>query len=224
MVFDHWEEGLSSTLHVDPAVDDSRLNILHQAALCFEQRGYAATSIDDVARGLRSTKGRVYHHFYSKAALFAAVFERGMEINFAAIQPAVEIEGSALQRFEEMARVHITTMLETRPFQRVVWEGVEMLMRGALTPEQRQDLSALQSERKRYSGLFRKQMSAAREAGDMSFDDLSVATQIMFTTVNSPIFWYRERADQTSEERREVVEQILRFALRGLGAPGRTTA
>ena len=54
-------------------VDSSRSAILEAAARCFHERGYAATSIDDVARALNSTKGRIYHHFESKADLFAEI-------------------------------------------------------------------------------------------------------------------------------------------------------
>ncbi|MGD9915173.1 MAG: TetR/AcrR family transcriptional regulator [Rhizobiaceae bacterium] len=52
-------------------VDSSRADILRTAALCFMERGYYATSIDDVARKLGATKGRIYHHFPSKGDLFA---------------------------------------------------------------------------------------------------------------------------------------------------------
>ncbi len=51
--------------------------ILAAAAQCFSQQGFAATSIDSVARFLGSTKGRVYHYFPSKLDLFNAVRDRG---------------------------------------------------------------------------------------------------------------------------------------------------
>ena len=40
----------------------------------FGAAGYAATSIDDIARDARVTIGALYHHFRTKAALFEAVF------------------------------------------------------------------------------------------------------------------------------------------------------
>jgi AcrR family transcriptional regulator len=63
------------------------LDILSAAATASSERGYAATSIDDVARRLGATKGRVYHHFSSKGDLFAQVFKTGMDMNFEAIAP-----------------------------------------------------------------------------------------------------------------------------------------
>ena len=42
----------------------------------FDQQGYAATSLDEVCRRARLTKGALYHHFDNKKALFVAVLEQ----------------------------------------------------------------------------------------------------------------------------------------------------
>ncbi len=41
----------------------------------FGQRGFADTSVEDIARQARVTTGALYHHFPNKTALFEAVFE-----------------------------------------------------------------------------------------------------------------------------------------------------
>ncbi|HWE69142.1 MAG TPA: TetR/AcrR family transcriptional regulator [Acidimicrobiales bacterium] len=41
----------------------------------FGRDGFAATSVEDLAREARVTTGALYHHFPSKTALFEAVFE-----------------------------------------------------------------------------------------------------------------------------------------------------
>ena len=40
----------------------------------------------------------------------------------------------------------------------------------------------------------------------------------MFVSLNSPIFWYSARAEQTEEDRRDLARQCADFAMRGLGA------
>src|SRR4029078_7144159 len=84
-----------------PLLDRPRADILRAAAICFMQRGYAASSIDDVARRLGSTKGRIYHHYPSKADLFADVFRVGMDMNFAAIEPVRALPGPAIGRWRQ---------------------------------------------------------------------------------------------------------------------------
>lgn len=49
---------------------------LREAALrLFAQRGYAATTIDDIARAARVTVGTVYRYFEDKAALLSALLD-----------------------------------------------------------------------------------------------------------------------------------------------------
>lgn len=59
----------------DVARADSRLAILAAARAMFGARGYAATSLVDVAKIANVTKGAVYHHFGSKQGLFRAVYD-----------------------------------------------------------------------------------------------------------------------------------------------------
>lgn len=47
--------------------------LLEGATRLFTERGYAATSLEDVASASQVTRGAVYHHFAGKRALFEAV-------------------------------------------------------------------------------------------------------------------------------------------------------
>ncbi len=200
----------------DQVVDDSRMDILRAAALCFMERGYAATSIDDVARRLGATKGRIYHHFHSKADLFAAVFRSGMDMDYEAVAPYRDADGPALPRWRKMARAHTLQMIDTKPFQRAVWIGVEMHLRGATTPEQRSILTELIDYRTAYGNIFRAVLLQGREEGAFHFDNLSIANQLMFMTLNSPIFWYSPRPGETREDIEDIAGQVVAYALGGL--------
>jgi AcrR family transcriptional regulator len=57
-------------------VAQTRQALVDAARTRFGAAGYAATSIDDIARDARVTIGALYHHFRTKAALFEAVFEQ----------------------------------------------------------------------------------------------------------------------------------------------------
>lgn len=49
--------------------------ILKAARRLFGERGFAATTMDDIAAAARVAKGAVYHHFTTKEAVFETVFE-----------------------------------------------------------------------------------------------------------------------------------------------------
>ena len=53
----------------------TRAALLDEATTLFAERGYAGTSLEDVASASRVTRGAVYHHFASKQALFEAVLD-----------------------------------------------------------------------------------------------------------------------------------------------------
>jgi AcrR family transcriptional regulator len=56
-------------------VAQTRAALVAAARQLFGQRGFAATSVEDVAREARVTTGALYHHFPTKTALFETVFE-----------------------------------------------------------------------------------------------------------------------------------------------------
>jgi TetR/AcrR family transcriptional regulator, cholesterol catabolism regulator len=65
-------------------VPDSRLNarrteILRTAARIFHDRGFDATSVNDIARSLDMTKAGLYHYFPSKEALLFEIMTFGSE-------------------------------------------------------------------------------------------------------------------------------------------------
>ncbi|MDR2988534.1 MAG: TetR/AcrR family transcriptional regulator, partial [Nocardiopsaceae bacterium] len=51
----------------------TRREVLTAARSLFGKKGYAQTSVDEIADAARVTKGAVYHHFAGKEALFRAV-------------------------------------------------------------------------------------------------------------------------------------------------------
>lgn len=47
--------------------------VVEEATSLFASRGFAAVSVDDIAREVGATRGAVYHHFTNKAGVFMAV-------------------------------------------------------------------------------------------------------------------------------------------------------
>jgi AcrR family transcriptional regulator len=70
----------------------TRAALLEEATALFARRGYAGTSLEDVASASQVTRGAVYHHFASKQALFEAVLDAQEERATAEIMAAATAE------------------------------------------------------------------------------------------------------------------------------------
>lgn len=56
-----------------PLMADPRQHILDQAARLFAQKGYAASSLNDLAAGMNYSKGAIYNYFSSKQEIYDAI-------------------------------------------------------------------------------------------------------------------------------------------------------
>jgi len=213
-------EAHTSKYRRQPDTDLSRMEIVQGAALCFEERGYAATSLDEVAARIHSTKGRIYHHYASKAELFFDVYRTGMTENFAAIAPFLEGEKPPIDRLISMVRAHIKSVIHTRPFQKVVGEGVDLMRRGSMPATEHAILEELASLRDAYSEHFMEFMSAARADGDISYKNSKIALNQLFMCMNGPITWFSPRKGQPEEEIEMLVDECAAYAMRLLGYSG----
>ena len=93
---------------------DSRQEILRTAARLFQQRGYDATSMNDVAAALKLSKGGLYHHFQSKDEILFEIMNHAMEITQElVIGPVRRIVGPE-ERLRALIRLHIEVVLSPR--------------------------------------------------------------------------------------------------------------
>jgi TetR/AcrR family transcriptional regulator, cholesterol catabolism regulator len=71
-------------------VQTRRRQIEDVASALFSSRGYAATSMRDIARALDLQGGSLYAHIPSKEAVLAAIVEEAAEEFHAAVRPVAE--------------------------------------------------------------------------------------------------------------------------------------
>jgi AcrR family transcriptional regulator len=73
--------------------------IISAASELFTARGFAATSIDDIASRAGVAKGAVYHHFESKEQIFQRAFEQMTGALAAEVAATAAAGKSTLERF-----------------------------------------------------------------------------------------------------------------------------
>jgi AcrR family transcriptional regulator len=191
--------------------------ILAAAAECFSQQGFAATSIDAVARHLGSTKGRVYHYFPSKMDLFNAVRDRGMELSFEAIRPGYRAQASAVDRLALMAHGQCYAMMKHITYMQVLLDGLRQRRYGATTEFQRSAMKRHLEQRDQFEARYIEVLQAAADDGALRIGDMHVVSRSFLAGVNAPVFWFVPRADDCPEKLGRFADEITQFAMQGLG-------
>jgi TetR/AcrR family transcriptional regulator, cholesterol catabolism regulator len=98
----------------EAAVLESRQEILHTAARLFQQRGYDATSMNDIANALKLSKGGVYHHFPGKDEILFEIMNHAMEITEERVLAPVRRISDPGERLRALIRLHMEIVLSPR--------------------------------------------------------------------------------------------------------------
>ena len=93
---------------------DSRQEILRTAARLFQQRGYDATSMNDVAAALKLSKGGLYHHFQSKDEILFEIMNHAMDMTEELVLTPVRGIADPEERLRALIRLHIEVVLSPR--------------------------------------------------------------------------------------------------------------
>lgn len=192
--------------------------LLTAAARCFQARGYAATSIDSVARHMGATKGRVYHYYPSKMDLFNAVRERGMQIVFEATEAGYRAALPPADRLTLMALGHARTMIAHHAFMQVLREGLQMHRFGTATPEQHEAMARHIEQRDAYEQRFREVVRQGADSGALRVGDpFAITIQTFMSALHSPVTWYFERPGDSPDKIESLTREVVRYAMLGLG-------
>ena len=93
------------------ATVEPRQEILRTAARLFQQRGYDATSMNDVAAALKFSKGGLYHHFQSKDEILFHIMSHALDITEKRVINASRRIADPHERLRTLIRLHIGVVL-----------------------------------------------------------------------------------------------------------------
>lgn len=103
-----------------PRADNRLPLVLNAAARLFREKGYASTSMRDIAAASGMLPGSLYYHFPSKEALLAAVYGEGVGHITAAVEAALAREGDGWARLERTCAAHLEALLSGSDYAQVV--------------------------------------------------------------------------------------------------------
>lgn len=121
--------------------DTVRREIFRRALLLIEQKGFRATSMQDIADACGLTKPGVYYYFPNKAALLEAVYNETTANFYANVEDVSRSELSVSDALRRLIQLQVSASFELRQFQRVL-----MRERKEMPTEKRKTLARRERE------------------------------------------------------------------------------
>jgi AcrR family transcriptional regulator len=157
-------------------------SLLDVAVALFNERGYDATSMEELAARLGITKSAIYHHVPSKVELLRLALDRALDALFAVTGEPQAVGGRAIDRLEHVVRGSVRVLAAELPFVTLL-----LRVRGNSPVEE-----AALGRRREFDRVVTDLVRAAEEEGDVRPDvDPAVTSRLLFGTVNSLTEWYR---------------------------------
>ena len=160
-----------------------RRQIEDAASALFSSRGYAATSMRDIAKALDLQGGSLYAHIPSKEAVLAAIVEEAAEAFHAAVRPVAERGAPAAERLREMVAAHVRVVTGGRERAKV------FLFEWTFLGEERRQ--AVTRSRAAYQGYFERVVAEGVAGGEFGAVDPRLAAVFILSAMNAMAYWYR---------------------------------
>lgn len=182
-----------------------RQQIEDAASTLFRERGYAATSVRDIAHALDMQGGSLYAHVASKEDVLWSIVSRAADRFNAHVGPVATGEAPAAIRLREMIRAHVAVVTATQK------DAAVFLHEWRFLSQSRREQMA--ERRDAYEALFRHAIGEGIAAGDFRPVDPRMAATAILSALNGIATWFRSDGDLTSTE---VADQYADLFLGGL--------
>lgn len=199
--------------HRGPKYHAKRDQILDVAVAAFRRKGYAGTSMQDISRALRLTKGSLYYYFRDKEDILFGCHDRALDHLLSIAREVRRRHPGPEEALRELIRQHVGIMVHE-------FRGTALALEvGALTGPR---LRRVVSRRDEYEGVLRDIVEGGIRAGLFRPVDPKVTGFAILGAVNWIAKWYREEGPSAAEEVGQAFADLfLQGLVAGAGSPGR---
>ncbi len=183
----------------------TRDEILDAAAQIFREKGYYATSMQDIARAVNLQKASLYHHVTGKQEILLALLDRALNLLIETVQPLAESTLPPQQKLEKMVAAYLDALIENGDLAAVL-----LLEHRSLKPELHRRHVPF---RDRFENLWRSVLYEGVEQGVFVCEDVHTLTRVLLGAMNWTITWYRPRGRLSVAE---IAAHISHVFLHGL--------
>ena len=159
-----------------------RLQIEDAASTLFRERGYAATSVRDIAGALNLQGGSLYAHMASKEDVLWSIVCRAADRFNAEVGPVATSTAPASARLRAMIRGHVEVVTSIQK------DAAVFLHEWRFLSQERRDLVA--ARRDAYESLFRQVIVEGVAAGEFRPVDARQTAMAILSALNGIPAWY----------------------------------
>jgi AcrR family transcriptional regulator len=170
---------------------EKREAVLHAAVRSFNEKGFHATSLDDVATALNVTKPTIYHYFGSKDEILFECVRRGLDAIREAAETVESDRGDGLERLRRL--MHEYAVIMTMDFGMCVTRTVDH----ELSEASRTKFRALKRE---IDQTVRRVVEQGMADGSLAKGDPRLVTFTLTGALNWIARWYDPAGSLTPQE------------------------
>jgi len=182
-----------------------RQQIEDAASALFRERGYAATSVRDIAQALNLQGGSLYAHMASKEDVLWSIVCRAADRFKAEVSPIASETLNAQIRLRKMIRAHVEIVTSNQKDAAVFLHEWRFL-----STDRRADIAARRDD---YETLFRAVIADGINTGDFQDVDARLTAMAILSSLNDIATWYRPTGPLTP---RDIADQYADLFLRSL--------
>lgn len=176
------------------------------AAEILHKKGYAATTLQEIAAAVGLLKGSLYYYIDSKGDLLYRITRKIHDEAIANLEAAQAAPGPASARLHQLIEGHVLSFGRRFTSIRVFYTEY-----AALPPDRRREIMA---ERRRYEDYVGELLVEGKADGSFCPDlDVRIIGNAILTMVNTLYLWYRPGRDDSIEK---VAAAYADYALGGL--------
>jgi AcrR family transcriptional regulator len=181
-----------------------RAQILGVAVGLFNEQGYGATSVADLAARLGLTKSALYHHFDSKEQLLAEALDHALSALEGVLTEPEATVGTPAERLGFVLHAAVEVLIERLP-------SVTLLLRvRGNSATEREALERRRAFDQQVTALVNEAQAAGLVRSDI---DGAVTTRLVFGMINSVVEWYRPAGPI---DRERLAHDVVTIALDGM--------
>jgi AcrR family transcriptional regulator len=193
----------STSPHIREKRRRRRQEILHAALRAFKERGYHATTLDDIAERIGVRKTALYHYFPDKEAILYECHRESLTELERLMKEARELD-TASEQLAHVIREHVRVMTDTLEGSPLAFEVT------AFSPERQKEMIAA---RDRYERELRRIIDRGIEEGEFRRVDSKIAVFAVLGAINWIARWY---SPEGSVHAPELGEQFAEHLVGGL--------